>query len=330
MSFDFLKSFILSEARARLNLLSEGKSESYSDEHAHAHVWNHMVHLGIAHDKEAMFNELHKAKIDPSHKLHFNNISSDGFVGKKKTPAAHDSYHAELETAVHTVHALANHPHFKNAISEKHVARVMGGAKGEVSDIWKKHGATKGATSKADISIFHPSSKSSEGIRLSMKKGVGSQLMSAGPEENKAVHDYATRDMLNNHPKYKNLSTKQKEEIHSNVMKHMDKVTKHLNAMKTMPRETWEYHKNQAQKALDHIHDLHPELNHYVRKEATTGRGKFGEKSPFTASYLVKSATGKKGVKIVHVDEHDYDGPRPRAALPKGEGRSGNVKSDEV
>lgn len=308
----------------------EAKEDSYSDEHAHVHVWNHMIQMGIAHDKKAMMAELHKAKTDPTHKLHFNNISSEGFTGKKKNPAAHDSYHAELETAMHTVHALATHPDFKKAVSEKHVAKVMGGARGKVSDIWKGHNATKGATSKADISISHPDSKNdAEGIRISMKKGAGSQLMSGGPEENKAVHDYAARDMLNNHPKYKNLSTKKKEEIHANIMNHMDKVAKHLNAMKTQPRETWESHRKKAQTVLDAIHDLHPELNHYVRKEATTGEGKFGKGTAHAASYLVKSASGGKGVKIAHVDEHDYSGSRPRAALPKGNGRSGNVKADE-
>ena len=310
-------------------LMESAAKSSYSDEHAHAEVWNHMINKGIAHDKDAMLKELDKAKTDTNHPLHFNNISVDGFKGKRKTPDSRDSYHSELETAVHTVHALATHPDFARAVKERHVAKVMGGDRGTVSDTWKKHGAMQGAVSKSDLVISREGSNKAEGIRLSMKKGAGSQLMSGGPEENKAVHDHAARDMLNTHPAYRNLSKARKDEIHSKIMSHMDTVTEHLNAMKTSPRDTWEHHRKKAQAALDAAHDAHPELNYFVRKEATTGQGKFGRDTPHAASYLVKSGSGSSGTKVVHVDQHDYVGPRPRAALPKGRGRSGNVKSDE-
>lgn len=311
-------------------LILEAKAGiSYSDEHAHANVWNHMVNKGIAHDKDAMAKELQKAKTDKKHPLHFDNAKDEGFVGGKKTKESHESYHAELETAAHTVHALANHKDFKKAVKEKHKAVVMGGARGTISDTWKKHGATKGAVSKADIAIKHPTNEKHEGIKLSMKKGGGSQLMSAGPEENRAVHDHAAREMLDTHPKYAKLPKKKKDEIHANIMDHMHKIEKHVNAMKTASRDAMQKHKNDAQKLMNHVHDTHPELNHFVRKEATTGRGKFGHGSAHSASYLVKSSTKGKGAEVKHVDEHDYSGSRPRIALPKGEGRSGNIKLDE-
>ena len=309
--------------------LYEAKSgESYNDEHAHVNVWNHMVSKGIAHDKKKMTAELDKAKTDKKHPLHFDKADDAGFTGGKKTQAAKASYHAEHETAMHTVHALANHPDFKKAIAEKHKATVMGGAKGDVTDTWKKHGATKGATSKADVSIHKEGSSHHEGLKLSMKKGGGSQLMSGGPEENKATHDHAAREMLNNHPKYKKLSKEKKDEAHSHIMKKMDEVGKHLNKMKTTPRTQWEGHRKAAQKALDDVHDKHPELNHYVRKEATTGEGKFGKGSATAASHMVKSGQGNHGAEVKHVKDVDYSGKRPRAALPKGDGRSGNIKLD--
>lgn len=310
--------------------INEAKSGvSYNDEHAHANIWNHMVSKGIAHDKPAMMKELEKSKKDKTHPLHFSKAEDKGFTGGKKTKEAEHSYHSEHETAVHTIHALANHPDFKKAIKEKHNAKVMGGERGTVSHTWIKHGATKGATSKADVSIHDPKKDNHAGIKLSMKKGGGSQLMSGGPEENAAVHDHAAREMLNNHPKYKNLPQSKKEEIHSHIMKDMNNVSKHLNAMKTSSREKMIHHRNEAQKSIDAAHDRHPELNHFVRKEATTGEGKFGKGSAQAASHLVKSSTAGKEAKVSHVDKQNYEGPRPRVALPKGEGRSGNVKSDE-
>ena len=311
-------------------LLSESAAKSgYSDEHAFAHTWNHMVSHGLTHDKEAMHSELKKAKTDTKHPLHANNIPSAGFKGGKKSPEAISDYHRELSDAVHTVHAIAKHPDFKQAVKEKHQAKVMGASRGEISDTWKKHGATKGAVSKSDVSIHKPGSHEGSGLKLSMKKGGGSQLMSAGPEENKAVHEHATKDMLNSHPDYAKKSEKEKNAIHASVMKKMDVVTHHLNAMKNASPQEQQEHKNKAQAALDAVHNEHPHLNTFVRKEATTGHGKFGVNSPHAASYLVKSASGGKSASVHHVNEIDHSGPRLRASLPKGSGRSGNIKADE-
>lgn len=310
--------------------LTEGRGEpGYNDEHAHVAIWNHMVNKGISHNHPAMMKELQTAKKDTTHPLNFNNAKDEGFKGGKKTAAAKNSYYSELENAVHTTHALATHKGFAKAIKEKHAARVMGGAKGKVSDTWKKYGATQGATSKTDIAISNPKNEKHEGIKLSMKKGGGSQLMSAGPEETNAVHDHAAREMLNSHPKYSKLPQAEKTKIHNHIMSHIKKAGAAIDKMRTSSREEMVSLKNTAQKHLDAAHDAYPELNHYVRKEATTGEGKFGKGTPHAASYLVKSAAGKKEPKVTHVDANDYSGPRPRASLPKGTGRSGNVKLDE-
>lgn len=315
-------------------ILFEAKEGAYSDEHAHARIWNHMTGMGIAHDKEAMQKEYAKAKVNVKHPLHVANAQNhEGFVGGKKTKAHEAAYHSEHENAIHTIHGLATHSDFKKAVKEKHQAQVTGGARGELSDTWKKYGATKGATSKTDIAIMKPNSKTGEGIRLSMKKGGGSQLMSAGPEETNAVHHVAAKEMLDTHPKYAKLPQKKKDEIHANIMSKVKQAGKHLDAMRTAKESELQGLKQKAQKALDTVHNEHPELNHFVRKEATTGRGKFGEGSPHAASYIVKSAAGKKGVSVQDVNKMNFEGPRPRASLPKGTTsagrRSGNVKLDE-
>lgn len=311
-----------------IDFITESKKESYNDEHAHMHVWNHMINKGITHDHAAMHAELEAAKTDEKHPLHFNNIPSEGFKGKNKTEGARDSYHAEMKTAVDTVHALAAHPLLADAVKNKHQAKVMGADSGKVSETWDKHGARNG-TSKADLSIYNPKDEKHEGIQLSMKKGAGSQLMSAGPEENKAVHEYAAKNMLDNHPNYAGLSDKEKEEHHSYIMGKMHAVHEALYKMKTADKAEQGKLKNEAQGHLDDVHKKFPELNNYVRREATTGEGKFGKGSPHAASFLVKSGTGKSGPIIKHVDDVDYSGPKPRAALPKGDGRTGNIKVDE-
>lgn len=317
-----------------ISYLNEAKTGAYSDEHAHARIWNHMTGVGIAHDKEAMQKEFNKAKINKKHPLHFDNAQDhEGFVGGKKTAEHKASYHTEHDTAIHTIHGLATHPDFKKAIKENHKAQVTGGGRGELSDVWKKYGATKGATSKTDIAIMNPKSKNGEGIRLSMKKGGGSQLMSAGPEENNAVHHVAAHEMLNTHPKYAKISSSKRNEIHGNIMKRVQQAGKYANAMRTAKESELQSLKNKMQKTMNSVHDDHPELNHFVRKEATTGRGKFVENSPHAASYIVKSAAGKKGASVHHVDSINFEGSRVRAALPKGETsagrRSGNFKLDE-
>lgn len=314
----------------KINKPATGRSgkKTYNDEHAHVRVWNHMVHKGIAHDAEAMHKELAVAKTDTSHPLHFDNAGNAGFSGGKRTEAHKESYHKELETAVHSVHAMAQHKDFHKAVKDRWHASVSGAGRGTVSSTWQKHGAKEG-TSKADVVITNPKKKT-ERLTLSMKKGEGSQLMSAGPEETKAVHDHAVTHMLSHHDDYKHLSKEKKDEIHHSVMSAIDTVSHHLNAMKGASREEQQHHKKQAQAALDDIHTKHPALNSYVRREATTGHGKFGSaESEHAANYLVKSAAGGQSASVTHVDAVDYNGPKPRVALPKEHGRTGNVKADE-
>lgn len=321
--------------RVPLNKLNKPKggagsrSGTYNDEHAHANVWNHMVSKGIAHDKDAMMKELESAKTNKKHPLHFSNAKDEGFVGGKKTEEAKGSYHSELENAAHTIHALATHKDFKEAVENKHVAKVMGGERGDLSGTWKKHGAkASGAVSKADISIYDPKKDEHSGIKLSMKKGGGSQLMSGSPEENKAVHDHAVTKMLDEHPDYAKMSKKKKAEIHSNIMSRLEEANNHLRAMKGASRDKQKKHLSKGQQISDSIHDEHPALNSFVRREATTGEGKFaGGKG--SASYLVTSSHGSKNATVKHADEIDFSGSRPRFSLPKGEGREGNVKLDQ-
>ena len=304
----------------------KGKSPTYNDEHAHTKIWNYAIDHGID-TEEKLHQEIEKAKNDKNHPLHFSNAENDGFSGGKKTEDHKDSYHKELHTAVGSIIALRNHPKLKDAVKKGYRASVAGASKSKLSSFWGKYGASS-ATSKADLVLRNPNSDGTEGVRISMKKGGGSQLMSAGPEESSAVVHHATNQMLSSHPDYRNHNEKQRQEIHNDIMNRMKTVSKHLNNMKNASKEEQEEHRKKAQSILDKLHEDHPKLNGFVRREATTGEGKF-EGPEGTASYLVKSGDNKLNASAKHVDELDHDGPPMRVALPKGNGRSGNIKLDE-
>ena len=305
----------------------------YSDEHAHVKIWNHMVNSGIANDKGAMSLELERAKKDKNHPLNFNRAEEKGFIGMKgkKTKLHEPSYYEQLSNAIDTVHALANHPHFRKAVQEKHAATVTGSSKkGQVSELWRSHNATEG-TSKTDIAIVNPKSKA-KGIRISLKGGSNSQLMSAGPEENAAVHDYATRQMLNQSPRYSGLSDAEKKRVHSEIMGHVEKANEVANTARNAPKSSMDRLKLEAQEHMNKIEKEHPALNPFLRREAATGEGKFGKDSPHTAAYIVKSSHGNRAPIVQPVDKINFQGPKIRVAKSKDpeKARTLNFKLDET
>lgn len=289
----------------------------YNDEHATKHVWNRMVGKGIAHNKKKMIQDIEDARTNINHPLHFSKAPHEGFLGKIKTDNHQESYYKELEIAVHTVHALATHPDFKQAVKQKHVAKVMGGQRGTVSETWKEHGASdRGGISKADMAIG-PQGKETHGIKISLKKGGGSQLASPGPEEASAMHDHATRQMLEKHPSFKNHTPKQKDDIHKEIMGHIREMSTHMNAARGLAQrgpsasDELTHHMVQANHHLDTVHDNYPQLNHYLRHEATTGQGKFGKGTSYAAQHIVVGATKLRDAVVKNVDDMDHSGARP-------------------
>jgi len=310
-----------------LNFITESAAKSgYNDEHAFTHVWNHMVKHGLTHDKDAMNSELEKAKTDPTHDLHHSKIPSDGFKGSKKSkifkksPEAIQDYHRELSDAVHTVHAIAQRPSFKKAISQKYQARVTGKETGKLSDTWKNSGA-KNKTSKADTVLFNPKNPE-EKMSISLKKG-DSQLMSAEPNEFHATYSHA----LAEHAKSDRGFTAQH---HRQVMSHVEKIQSNLNAMqRTNDRTELHRLRDEAQQHLDDIHDKHPGLLQHVAHEASTGHGKFGHGETGTATHLITTIAGQAPhIHDTETNKQPIEVGIPRIALPKGSNRPGNVKLD--
>jgi hypothetical protein len=302
-------------------------SYDYNDEHATAHMWNHAVKHGIAHDTNAMHNEIEKAKKDKNHPLSFyhKDLTDTGFSGGKKTEKHKESYYKELETAAHTVSALAHHPNFKEAVKQQHHAKVMGAERGKLSELWKSHGARENspaAISKSDMAIG-PKNKEHQGIKISLKRGGGSQLASPGPEEMAAMHEHAANEMLRDHPKYKNLSAGEKKAHKKSIMDRIGRVKEHMDAARGKDDEGKKHHISESNKILSSVHEDHPHLNHYLRKEATSGRGKFTEGSGHVAEHLVVGASGKHKAQVKHVDDVDHSGSAPFISRGKG-GKASN------
>lgn len=294
-------------------------SYSYNDEHATKNIWNHAVLHGVK-DGGKLAEEIEKAKKDPSHPLAFEKAELDGFTGKKKTEGHRNSYYDELHTAAKTVGGLLKHPDFQESFKKKHLAKVMGGERGILSDRWVKHGAAQNspaATSKSDVAIGEEGNEH-KGLLLSMKKGGGSQLASSGPAEFAAMHEHAIEHMLADHPKYKNLNTAQKDEIHRNFMSDIHQVRAHMDAAKGKEKDNKRPHVTEANKILDRAHTNHPEINHYLRLEATSGEGKFGKGTKHAASHIVIGATDKDGAKIKRIQDVDHSGAKPFISLGKG------------
>jgi hypothetical protein len=337
----FVEEFLLVEA---------SKKSGYNDEHAMAHLWNSIVGHPrqsqlIGHqDSSKIHEEIEKAKNDPLHPLHHNNAPSAGYTGGVVNPEA---YYKELHDAADTMHALANHPAFANAIKNGARARVTGAEPGQLSDTWKKNGG-KNKTSKADVVIGGDGDKGGK-LTLSLKKG-DSQLMSGESAETRATYDHASNRLMQENPEFKN-------EHKTGVMNRINEITSHMDSMvpsrilenatasgmKIPQEKVDEYirseqlrHNEQANKKMKKLHADYPDLEKHVIYEAATGHGKFGRNNIGTARFLV--TTHKKGP---HIHDTENDGPIkasiPRIALPKGgirdsngrfRNRGGNLKID--
>lgn len=308
--------------REQVSLNEAAAKSGYNDEHATAHLWNSIVsHANAAQLLKHPDNikaEIEKAKKDKSHALNVKNAPVKGFKGGVRNAESAEGYYSELHHAAATIHGLANHPSFKEAVKRKLHAEVTGGnAKSKLSSTWESHGA-KNKTSKADIEIgergsehFHP---------ISLKKG-DSQLMSAQPEEFHATYEHATSEHMKENSKFKDHHKKV-------VMEKVAQISKHLKAMSGAHSDQQRKHRDKAQELMDSIHKDHPGLMQHVAFEAATGHGKFGHGQQGTARHLVTSMGASAHIHDTHTGNQPIEVGVPRIALPKGDGRPGNVKID--
>ena len=304
--------------------ITEASSKSgYNDEHATAHLWNHIVSSPDAskflrHENPDLIRiEIERAKDDPSHPLNAKNAPKEGF---HKGIRNEDAYYNELHHAADAVHALANHPSFKEAVKNRLKANVAGNERVNLSDLWKKNGSREGsaaAIGKADIIIGN---RSGVHHAVSLKKG-SAQLMSAGPQEFVSTYDHATDEHMKVNPEFK-------QQHKNEVMHAIRELSKHLNAMAGKKKSTQEKMAKEGDTLIKAIHDKHPGLAKHVHFEAATGHGKFGYGEPGTARYLVTSKASGSHVHDTLTNSEPIIASVPRISLPKTEGGPGVVRAD--
>lgn len=328
---------------------------SYNDEHALRKTWNHFMvhkkhgaevrrHLDSGDHESAlnhMKSEVEKAKSDPKHPLSFEK-SKRGYKGGK-TDSDRDSYHKELQNAVHGTHTLATKERrTANAAKKRLPMRNTGAGKSSVTKEWEKSGA-KNPTPKRDVEIHDPKNKK-HGIGISMKKPGGSQLMSGGPEETHATIKHASKQL----GKEMRKSGKSKEEVQSaekDIHGRSQRASRAIKAMARGSRARKNALKQVAQRHYDRMHDAHPGLAKHIGSEASSGTGKYGKSvssGSGQASVVLKGADTQRGVdaKVQDIKKRERGGGftgKLRAAMPKsdrvnpktGKTRSGNAKLDE-
>lgn len=304
--------------------ITEASSKSgYNDEHATAHLWNHITSSPDAskflrHENPDLIRiEIEKAKDEPEHPLNVKNAPKEGF---HKGVRNEDAYYNELHHAADAVHALANHPSFKEAVRKRMRASVAGHERVKLSDLWKNNGASEAsstAVGKADIVI---GDRSGEHHAVSLKKG-NAQLMSAEPQEFISTYDHATNEHMRVNPEF--------TQRHKNEVMHaIRELGKHLRAMAGKKRAVQEKMAKEGDTLLKAIHTAHPGLEKHVHFESATGHGKFGYNAPGTARYLVTSKASGSHVHDTLTNNEPIIANTPRVSLPKTEGRPAVVRTD--
>jgi hypothetical protein len=293
------------------------QSHKYSDEHAFGLMWNHGIN-SENFNRDSLHSEIEKAKSDENHPLNINNANANGFSGGKITPQHSSSYYEELHHAADTVSHVANHPDFQDEVKNKIPAKIAGATK-DVTRAWERRWRRYGGkdkTSKSDIVIGNN--------KISYKKGTGSQLMSAQPEEMMSTYLHATKNAL----KSGEISRDQRKNIR-NKLKNVHSL---LSQMSSSTPEEKEALKNTAQDHINSIHRDHPTLLNHVYNEAASGRGKFGRNNALSANYLISSSHGGKIPAIKKIEKDNIaeinNNKIPRVAFPKGSNRPGNLKID--
>jgi len=198
-----------------LSILIEAKAPSYSDEHAGVNVYNYLVGSGdkrrrlgrqmraaiAAGDNETIrqiaSRELEAAQTDPSHPLHFDNASDEGFSGKAgKTDAHRDDYNKQKRESLPGFLAQVASRAGRSIASQGWQGTVKGAEHLEAEPDWT---GNTGGQGRRDLE-FRPrvarnrgDSKKVHGV--SQKKGIGSQAMSAGGDQTAATFTAAGKEV---------------------------------------------------------------------------------------------------------------------------------------
>ena len=284
-----------------------GGNPKYSDEHANINLYNHLVssseirELIRKKDYESIdkiiSQELQNAKTDPEHPLNFNNISDEGFSGKKKTSEHEDAYYSELERAVPGFSSLVQSKKGASIAANGWVGRVSGGEHEASKPSWK--GNVKGQ-GRFDYVFSDPEDPKKQ-HRVSGKDYRGSQAGSAQADQATATLERGVevaaqkqlKALLANKPKKKEGETEQeykerlvkhkletrekKKEIVSSSKETLDKIKELMASTKGMDPEGQKDVYTRVQAHIDGLEKTIPGVKLAAGQEMLQGRGQFSK-----------------------------------------------------
>tara|TARA_B100000427_G_scaffold123955_1_gene103160 strand:+ start:263 stop:1657 length:1395 start_codon:yes stop_codon:yes gene_type:complete len=338
-------------------LILEGKAKpsfKYDDEHAHVSMWNHVVKnskmrkaieekdFDTVHDW--IEDEIEDSINDKDHPLNFNQASESGFktllgttgilqgtldfskkfLGKKR-PEHKDHYDQRMGESVWGIMALIQSREGSQAAEKGLPARLTGKSKVKSN---KPGWEGKDRTKKRDWEIYDEKNPKF-GIGISQKDLGGSQLMSAEAAQTRSTLRAGAKNYANEKLKSGEWTRRQATEFKKRVESDAKSVGDDLDSMKTANRSGKKSIRDTITNKLNTLATDYKGFNASVGSETASGEQQFGKSvSAGSGGAQIILKTGGPNASVQSTRKKQFDNPM-RGALPKGEGRPGNVKQDE-
>lgn len=307
------------------------------DEDSQSKLWNYFISnpeqkkirdLILDKDYESAQKEIKKeveaAKKNKDHPLNFANAGKEEFSkAKGREESDEQPYNKFLDDSISGLLALSKQRKLRSAVEKGLPTRVTGSGQAELSRRFKGAGGTD-KTPKGDVEVYDPDNPKYR-VGVSMKKGTGAQLASAEGGELKGMYKNAAKSYVRRF--HGDKSKEEQRKIQNDIMKDVEKISDYNREMKTSDRDTQKDLKGKTQDILNKLGKDYPQLTRLVNQVATSGDQKFkGKNAPGTAGVVL---TGKeKNKEATAAPSEQQKSQSPRAALPKGRNRPGNIKID--
>lgn len=259
---------------------------------------------------DILADELNKAKTDPKHPLHFNNVDNEGFTGKAgKTEEHRDAYYKALEDQQYTFLNDIQSRTGKNLVSQGYIAKRQGSEQAPLSKTGQKSYGKKTDTSKADIVFQHPTRPERVNY-VSLKKASGAVSASSGAEETAGNYTVGMKAALNLALKSGRITKDQKAQLEKDAASKIAQLRDVMSGSKGMSKEQQKDLLPQIDNIRGEIEKIVPGTERETGKEQLSGKGKYQQG---VNSFL---STGRGGGRKQKPEE--VSGTHQRARLGKG------------
>lgn len=288
---------------------------TFNDEQAHVNLWNYMKGVkgfinAVRDGNTNVISNLIKGEIvashhNKNHPLHFDNVSNKGFSGKSgKTSNHRKDYINKMNNSLHGLKSQLASRVGRNMFLNKYTAERIGDKHQKSKSTWT---GQKSAQGRGDVKYFSPTNPKALHIQ-SIKSSKGSQAYSAGGNQFKATVNAAIKQL-----------TKDQNVIKS-VNSQVNEIGRLMDDMKGKTKSVQLELKNKAQLKLNSLFE-YPGLKQKTNIEGLGGKVQFGK----SVNSLLSVGSEKSQL---HSDLRGVEVQTPRAALPKGKDRPGNIKGD--